>query len=217
MTWYASEIIAPGKPSVLTAVSHVPEFGGHVYHVTNPIRFAWHRPEAAHSVPDDGLVFIRAICDPAAHIADWHEDDEILRFDRFLNVPGSDVSLKPDAVVSRRPKLEGWDLPSEQVLRVAKRLAVDSKSTVAYYYCFCWGGDVEVEYSWVFGDSERVLIRQSVNDTVALNRLVEIDLADERERDEDVLVRTLSAVGCDLPTPFFAPHTRSWEWQNFRV
>jgi len=33
----------------------------------------------------------------------------------------------------------------------------------------------------------------------------------------DVLVSTLGHLSLDLPTPFFAPHTRSFPWAKYKL
>src|SRR2546422_381316 len=81
-------------------------------------------------------------------------------------------------------------------------LHLDTNEPVAFYYCFCWGGDVEVEYAWLFGESERVLVRQTEKVPPHVNRLLEIAADTERELDDDVLVRTLRLLACEIPTPF---------------
>lgn len=216
MTWYASQLMTTGAPSILAAIERIPLFSDHVFCVTNPIRHNWHTAEIKHSVPDEGLVFIRPICDPTGHIADWH-GDELLPWESFENVPGEDVQLTPHAVCQLRTELDAASFTAADVLRVAKKLNTDTNVPVAFYYCFCWGGVVEVEYAWIFDNSERVLIRQTDTALPNASRFLEIDTGTETIRDGDVLMRTLRALKCDLPTPFFAPHTRAFSWDQHRL
>lgn len=216
VTWYASQIMTTGAPSILAAIKRNPLFTDHVFRVGNPIHHDWHTREVEHSVPDDGLVFIRPICDPADHIAEWHGDD-LLSWERFRDASGEEVILTAHSIAKRRTELVATGFTSADVLRVAKKLSTDANVPVAFYYCFCWGGDVEVEYAWIFDGSERVLIRQTEAVPPAVNRLLEIDVNTETVHDDDVLVRTLRSLSCDLPTPFFAPHTRGFPWDQHRL
>ena len=215
MTWYASQIITTGAPSVIAAIERNPLFTDHVFRVTNPIRHDWHSPKVKHSVPDDGLVFIRPICDPADHIAEWH-GDESLSWEQFEIAPGLDVTLTPHAIAERRTEFEAANFTPVDILRVAKKLNADTNVPVAFYYCFFWGGDIEFEYAWIFDGSERILIRQSEDVPPNVNRLLEITANTETVHDDDVLVRTLRSLLCELPTPFFAPHTRGFPWDEHR-
>lgn len=213
MTWYASQIITTGSPAVIAAIESNPLFTDHVFRVTNPIQHDWHSPKVKHSVPDEGLVFIRPICDPADYISEWH-GDEALSWGRFEKAPGLDVTLTPHAIAERHVKLEADAFPAADILRVTKKLNADTNVPVAFYYCFFWGGEVEVEYAWIFDGSERVLIRLTEDVPPTINRLIEINLNNETVIDDDVLVRALRFLSCDLPTPFFAPHTRSFPWDQ---
>ena len=216
MTWYASQIMTTGAPSILAASERNPAFVDHVFHVTNPIHHDWYTPDVKHSVPNDGLVFIRPICDPADPSAEWHGDD-LLSWERFANTSGADVILTPQVLAERRSELNAAGFAAADILRIAKKLNTDTNVPVAFYYCFCWGGDVEFEYAWIFDKSERVLIRQIEDVPPDINRLLEIDADTEIIRDEDVLVRMLRSLSCELPTRYFAPHTRGFPWHEHRL
>ncbi len=152
MTWYASQIMTTGDPSVIAAIKQDPVFTGHTFRVMNPIRHIWHNAEVAHSVPSEGIIFIRPICNPNDHITEWYDND-ILSWECFDDGDTFEVSLSPTVVASMLPLVELVALPPLHVLRAAKSLSVVSRTPVAFYYCFCWGGDVEIEYAWLFGDS----------------------------------------------------------------
>jgi len=218
MTWYASQIITVGDPSILAAIKRDPLFADHAYWVTNPIHHNWHTPEVAHSIPPEGLVFIRPICDPTDHIAEWHDND-ILSWERFDIASDTEIVLSPLVIAQKIPNFELPGFPPVSVLRVAKNLSLKTKIPVAFYYCFFWGGDAEIEYAWVFGNSERFIIRVTENVPPNINRLLEIDTDIDAINvyDDDVLVRTLRFLSCSLPTPFFAPHTRSFLWYQHRL
>lgn len=216
MTWYASQIMTLGTPAVISTVKRSSLLSDHAFHVTNPLDHKWHTPEVMHNVPPEGLVFIRPICDPADHIAEWYDHD-ILSWEQFEHADGCEVELGPQAIARRRPEWTTSLFPAVEVLRVAKKLSAVTSTPVAFYYCFCWGGDVEVEYAWIFGNSERVLIRSKKDGSQSVNGFLEFTCDHELECDEDVLVRTLQSLSCALPTPFFAPHARGFPWHLHRL
>ena len=63
MTWYASQIMTRGESNVVSTIKLNALFNKHAYRVTSPIRHDWYTPEVAHDVPEDGLAFIRHICE----------------------------------------------------------------------------------------------------------------------------------------------------------
>ena len=68
---------------------------------------------------------------------------------------------------------------------------------VVYYSCSMWGGDIDHEYCLLYEPQESLLLTN----------------ASERGHGaERALVQGLQKLGLALPTPFFAPHTRSFDW-----
>jgi hypothetical protein len=57
-----------------------------------------------------------------------------------------------------------------------------------------WGGDIDYEYCLVYEPTESVVF------TTDGSRI-------------DALRAGLVKIGLELPTPYFAPHTRSYPWQ----
>jgi len=60
---------------------------------------------------------------------------------------------------------EAAQLPPEDFLRALRGLARRHDTTVAYGFFSTWGGCNELEYAWVFGAREAVLINTSDDPT----------------------------------------------------
>lgn len=89
------------------------------------------------------------------------------------------------------------------------------KTTIAYYHCTLWGGDVEIEYSWVFTPEEIAYSFVSYDGNSI--RLIEYHPSKPKESGTgDVLVETMKHFGLNLPTPYFALHTWSFLWQKYK-
>ena len=213
MTWYASQLITRGTPQVLGHLKSNPLFRDHSFLVTNPVKHHWHRPGIAHSLPSEGLAFVRPICDPNDHISGWH-DEEVLSWKRFEDAPEVGLELSPRAVRARLPQVEFTAFPPESVLCTAKKLQQDTGTPVAFFYSFYWGGLPEIEHAWLFDESERVLV--TVRDK-EVGCLIEIDQMTAEQREGDVLVHVLRWLSCDQPTEFFAPHTRGFPWHEYQI
>ena len=94
---------------------------------------------------------------------------------------------------------------------------MDVNAPVVYYYGMTWAGDDELEYAWVYGEREQVLIRMHSEAGPGRGRLLEIVAEAETEHAESVLVRALSSLSCKLSDDFFVPHTRGFPWREYRV
>ena len=81
-----------------------------------------------------------------------------------------------------------------------------------------WGGDIEGEYAWIFGRSGIALVSLPP-DTPGERRPLAIVEHSEPVRivSGDVLACALKHLSLDLPTPFFAPHTRSFPWERYKL
>src|SRR5688500_15699823 len=93
MTWYAQQVFATPKPSVLAAIAALPGLEGAVYHVphlddlrteaqvVDGVVFAEDGTEellrtmtGGPHLPSDGLIVIRELCDPEEGPAGWFGD-----------------------------------------------------------------------------------------------------------------------------------------------
>lgn len=217
MTWYASQIIASGAPDVVKTLQATPAFADRLFLLDQPLRKSWNEPDATYDLPPDGLLFLRSICCPDDHISEWMPDELVISTETFASLPGADLAIDPGNLDQYGFKEGAAIIPYRDPLRFAKRLSRTTDSKVAFYYCFFWGGLPEVEFAWAFaGDSERVFLRL-FDGRPGANRLLEIGPHGAEEKFEDVLVATMAALDCQLPSPYFDPHTRSFAWDERRL
>jgi hypothetical protein len=89
---------------------------------------------------------------------------------------------------------------------------------VTYYLGRTWGGDIEGEAAWVFADREVLYCHRVPND-VRVDPPDEVVVVDRDGRSVvrgDVLRLALAHHGVHLPTRYFAPHTRTFDWEARR-
>ena len=216
MTWYASQIVTSGEPETASLIRDDPLLSRWAYRITNPIVHKWYAAETVHDLPRNGLIFIRPVCDPSAHIAEWH-GGEFLDWNKFSDANGIDLVVDPEIFAARQKELEPDLLPPIGLLRKVKELSYRAKTAFVFYYCFCWGGAVEKEFAWTFGTRERFLTRQTEEIESESDRYLEISECGVTTQEGSLLVRVLSELGCHLPTGYFAPHTRSFPWDQHRL
>jgi hypothetical protein len=215
MTWYAHHLFAQPSEQVLDRLLGNPVVSKGVYWVRDISDHPWHAPEVIHGLPPGGLVVVRPICDPSAHCATWYKEPIISWFD--VHGP-KDVSIyvTPGQVWQDIPEADPKDYPPLPFLKYLKDLSEETNSTVAFYHCFTWGGDTEVEYSWVFLPDETVYY--GIDFREFPNRVVEYrKRGGKTEKKTWVLVETLAHFSLRLPTPYFALHARSFPWEISKV
>ena len=78
-------------------------------------------------------------------------------------------------------------------------LHIEHSVPITYYSACTFGGDVEWERAWVFAEVERRYEH------------------DAETSFGDVLRKALIDHGVSLPSAYFAPHSRSFDWERFRV
>jgi len=94
--------------------------------------------------------------------------------------------------------LDGETTPPPTSLRQAlAAMAATLDQAVIYYSCRMWAGDIDYEYCLSYGPDEALLVTQP--DT------------------EDSLRAGLRKVGLDLPTHYFALHTREFPWDTHKL
>jgi len=218
MTWYADEIFAVATAEVLQAIRADALLAPFSYLLSEPFDFAWHKPEVAHGFPKAGLLVIQPVCgaDPDEYKTSWYREP-ILDWHSFSE--RSSLALEIDPMrVSEECSIDAEALPPRALLGHLKYLARETRTPFVFYSCAMWGGDVEAEYAWVFGESDVALVSLSPNSPGG-PRPVAIVTPSEPTRivTGDTLVLALAHLSLELPTPFFAPHTRSFPWARYKL
>lgn len=213
MTWYASEILAKNSPALLAAIRNDPRLLNHSYLVREPLEYSIQGVQAIFVPPDNGLLVIRPICDPEAHCAEWH-DSSILSWHLFAN-PHDVQAIRPQALDEYVDPELANEFPPPAFLAYLKKLAADTNTNLAFFYCFMWGGDTEVEYAWRFGEREEAAV---VLEPGVKSKLVQIGIEGKVEiREVDLLSDTLAYLGAPIPSPFWFPHMRGFPWEFYKL
>ena len=204
MTWYAHHLFAPGKPSVLQALAEDSRLAPFLYHVPDVKGFQWHKPEFAHDLGPHGLAVVRPIADPDEPLAQWYQGP-VLDWGSFGGEPGP----CPDF-----PSADLQQVPPLGFLRFCEDLSQKLAEPLVYHSCFCWGGDVEFDAAWVFTPARRLYRR---HETLAETVMLKDASGREEQLAGDTLRRALAHLDVVLPTPYFAPHTRGFSWDGYRI
>jgi hypothetical protein len=203
MTWYADEIICRATPEALAAIAAEPSLSAHAYHVTSLDDFSWYRPEFRHSLPDGGLLVLRPVCGAESHGAEWH-GTPILDWNSLPLEPSA--RFEPDPAVTARltEYLDGDSLPPMKFRQAVAEISSRIGARAVYYACAMWGGDIDYEYSLMYGPTESVSITNP-------------GLQPDRDGVQDSLRVGLSFIGLDLPASFFLLHTRDFPWPDYKL
>lgn len=191
MTWCADPIFAEPAPGVIEALSASEALAGHLYHVTNLKEHSWPTPEARHGLPAGGLLVGRG----------WQPKD-------FAPTPraGKEEILLPPTISA---STQGDALLA--LLRDLKRVSARTGTVVSYFHSEMWAGDIEEEYSWVFGPEDVVYVFKAPGD------VLEYRGSGTHQIQGDVLGITLQHHGLEIPTAYFALHTRSFPWGRYKL
>jgi hypothetical protein len=210
VTWFADEVIAPANRRVLRAVEADPLLAPFAYHLTAPGVFE--------NCPEEGLVVIRPVCDssPDDFPAAWY-NEPVLDRQSFQQCDCPPLLIGIDRV-AEICSCEPTDLPPVSLLAYLKAFAARTQSTIIFYSCFMWGGDIETERVWVFDDSEVVLVSVSQEGTPSQRRTAILEPEGIVHHDPGgPLVLALQSIKVFLKSPHFTPHTRSFPWQNYKL
>lgn len=120
--------------------------------------------------------------------------------------PATDAAslLNADVEHQLAEYLDGGSAPPTSFRQALAELAATIKQPVLYYACAMWGGDIDHEYCLTYEPNE-------------VFTATEPGLPPERPGVKDSLRIGLSKLGLQLPTGYFALHTRSFPWQAQRL
>ena len=214
MTWYESEILIKATPPALEAVRSHGLLKNHAYYVENVADHVWHTPKVVHGLPEEGLLVIRPLAAPGDHAAEWF-DQPILPWTELPAIRNPRWKLTPEVVRGLIPESEDTDFPPQKVLELLYELRTKAESPIVYYSCFMWGGDVELESAWILGSTERVLRTIPHREELAFQEFR--SPTEHQKVNGDLLQSALLHLGLEIPTPYFALHTRGFDWDKQRL
>lgn len=216
MTWYAYHLFAEASPPLLDKFLASPVMSKGVYWVRNLTDYPWHDSRVKHDLPSNGLLVVRPICSPSTHEAKWYGNQII----SWLDIQGDgtiELNILPDWLQRDNPDYNLEAYPPQAFLKYLKQLSIDNKTTLAFYHCSMWGGSTDIEFAWVFENGNEIAysgkeFRESPNTLKEYRQNGE-----SIERKGDVLIDMLSSFSIKLSSPFFALHTRNFQWESFKM
>ncbi|NUP08861.1 MAG: hypothetical protein HOW73_22670 [Polyangiaceae bacterium] len=211
MTWFANEILAQATPELVAEVVAFPGYRDSSYLIRSLASHPFHCDEVRHGVPAAGLLVVQPVGEPED--VSTGGDSPVVPWLPPPGWPIASLELRGSAVSRVVPDLPDSALPPDDFLGALKALAARHRTTVAYAYFSTFGGSNELEYAWVFADREYVLVNTLPDQAQHLS----ITPGNEPARVAKGLIESLCPLlGFDLPTWFFAPHTRDFPWEEHR-
>jgi hypothetical protein len=198
MTWYANEILIPASDAVISKIAADPRLAPYSYWVKNLDEYPWYHSEHKHDFPPLGIIVIRPVLQTTDEDHHWY-DESILDWSTL----NRDIQCTGCINNSIDKDLDAY-LNSNEIVPIAFRqfladLAMELNTSVLYYAGFMWGGDVESEYCLVYSPQEQLFLTKT------------------QIEGSDALREGLAAIGIQLPTGFFALHTRSFSWHEHHI
>lgn len=210
MTWYAHSLFMPATERAVDLLGNIPSLRTHLYVVRDLGEFPWHTPVVTHDLGPNGLAIVRPI-------GPTNEDgsDEYGWFDEPVLPWHSLLPIAPDAspVIAH---VEDGFAPPPTLLQFLGELAERALEPVVYYSCCTWGGDIEFEASWAFTPRQITYVTRVPPDDPPGVRTITPE-GRCTVTPGDALRKGLSHLGLELPSWFFALHTRSFPWERYRV
>lgn len=216
MTWYADHLFADPSRSLIDQFLADPVLANHVYRVDNLADFDWHDSKVKHDLGPKGLLVVRPICDPHSHRAEWYGQDFVSWLD-VDSLESVELHVAPSLLQGDSPDYDLSDYPPLSFLKYIKQLSKGHGATLAFYHCSMWGGDTDIEYAWIFRNGVEFAYSGSHFRDFP-NIVTEFHPNSPKiETKGFVLVKTLANFSIDLPTPYFALHTRSFPWDAKKI
>ena len=201
MTWYADEILLRATPAALAAIKADAQLADFAYHLKSLDDFSWYLPEYRHGLPAEGLLVVRPVCNAQSHGGRWY-DEPVLDTALFRAPEDAQALLNPQIPELLSVDLHESALPTKPLRSQLAVLARQLNEPVVYYSCSMWGGDIDHEFCLLYEPHESLLMT---------------DVSERGHGAKRALVQGLQKLGLALPTPFFAPHTRSFDWAAHKL
>lgn len=208
MTWHASVIYGQATKRLQACLAADPILGPELHHIRE-LHHRFPRRSLQHDLPPGGLLAVPDVLAP---------DDRnraLVPWDALFGAAGPPLRFSAPALLKERG-LDPRVWPPPPALRYLKDLAQRAGAPLSLFRAETWGGDVEFEAAWIPGwapgEPDRVIFHVGEPGRVAsaVGSRVTVE-------EGDPLRRTLEFHRLRLPSPYFAPHTREFDWERCRV
>jgi hypothetical protein len=229
MTWFASQIYAEPTPKVIAILSTYPTLSRGLYLLKGPLHHNWPNSNyVRHTFPADGLLVVREVCNPD-QCKNPHTDRVEVDFHRenaisWANIDGPgeiDVILPlelpaqaGDKIITMNPTPS---YPPKTLLRFLKHINMLTNTVITYYHHETYANwQYEQEFAWVFDTEDRVLVRYGNQYILQYTTSGASRITLDRNA-RSVLWLVLKPYGLVLPSDYFAPHTRDFDWSRYKL
>lgn len=234
MTWFSSHIYAEPTQSVIGTFSVHPAASKGIYLLTNPIEHDWAYPQSRHELPENGLLVVREVCNPAKddvpfnpekYESRWH-GDKTISWDNFVGPNDIEVILPSVLPVRLGVKVDvefkTRSYPPTPLLRFLKHLNLTTHTAITYYHHETAANHYyEQEFAWVFDEEDKVYVRYGSSQILqhTFSGSEYLPPIDSRNHGYScVLGVVLARYGITLKfLGYFAPHTRNFDWDKYRL
>lgn len=233
MVWYASQIFAQPKPEVRSIFAANLVLSKGMYLLNHLEGHRW--PEGVfakfdrpHGLPTEGLLVVREVCAANSIEADYH-GSEALMWDSLTG-----PSEAPVLRLSSFPYASNGNIyydnprfgihPPLPLLKFLKAISTQTGAVISFYHHYSGAEKTTIqELAWVFDQQDCVYV-QHIPEFYQITRFTATE-AVELPRSEafadkhgyTVLQRVLNHFGLELPSGYFAPHTREFGWAKYKV
>lgn len=223
MTWYSSEIMLKPTPEALQYFSEIELLKGYVFLIPDGIKevikvYNEHGnivdEEKTLDLSDDGLLIITPISEEGAHCSRWFEDYVSWhKITENIDLDAQTCPIDYATLFKQHPDSSDESLPPEDFLKYLHYLAAKLKTNIVYYSVFIWGGVLEFEYAFHFGEQEAgyIIMASENNSKVAcVMNSVKLEVLQC-----DILQTSINYLGGRMKDGYCTLHTRSFEWSDY--
>lgn len=223
MVWYASQIFAKPSSEVRATFAAHPTLSRGMYLVNH-----LEGESAKHELPPNGLLVVREVCAPGSAEAEYHGPDA-LSWDGVSGSAEAEVLRLSQLPYASNGKIyydnPRWGIhPPLPFLRYLKEVSARTDTVISFYHHFSGAEKTTIqELAWVF-DKQDCVYAQHIPRFYGITRFTATETTELPRGTEPadkygytVLQRVLRHFGLDLPSSYFALHTRMFGWANYKV
>ena len=217
MTWYTTQVFVEPKQSIISAFCSAGLLSNGLFLIKHLDSYQWPHPESYHNIPVNGLLIVRELCNPNTHAASWHGENAIY-WNNSVRYTDTDVIRPIDIFSPDEFDISEESYPQIELLHFLKQVSKATNSTISLYHCAMWAGDIEEDFAWVFSDEDKVYVLKERNSKQIIEyRGSGLNVISRVTPEGNVLQLVLRHHGIELRSRYFAPHTRSFAWEKYKL
>lgn len=197
MTWYADEILIPASDNAVQYIANDAELSPFAYVIPHLDDYSWYSPVQRHNLPANGLLVIRPVKPDGDPAATWYKQ-KFIEWTALTQLQADVALLNTDVETIYCPDILPPKIFRQYLFGLAKKL----DTNVVYYAGAMWGGTLDYESVLLYSPRQELAFNTNSNG--------------EYDSKNSALCIGLAAIGINTEG-FFAPHTRSFPWENYRI